>query len=800
MTKQWTNGVYNFNSNFIKNIPNADMIVNKIIRNFFTINPLSYNRYGKKSKLLSRRYKRLSLNRILASKPEIKHDNNKVNITVYLFNKKKNSLLKALNTKKNNMSKGKKVIDFSWTSQNNSLASSSKSNYKKTAYRYTLNKQIRNLFLKKIKKIVKYIKHNYRKPGKRRFRLKVDKNALPNLRFIKFIKQMMDNLNSLGIRPINYNYFKSTIYKRYFGAKEFVIKRYLFNKWLFNNKFIFSKKRYYSFLKNKSKKQHIYNNSLGISRIGNKLNKKNNFYYYKPVLKISNNVGGSASRKHFFVPTQDKDINTSNVGFKPNAKMLDLKQNEERKYNLKHLYYRAGKAIKIVLRNHYVISNKYKLLSKHEYVHIDKNIITLLTNNSIKVNNIKSIYKSLVSFDKGNSSKVSKLLINIGKSLDRSMKNKLKIKSVFRNTGVKKPKKYLLASSIRKVNQDVLKIMYPGKKVKDSKKIYLSSALTKMNKTMSNLIFSKSKSLKKNKIAYQHSVIMKYNTFIMKKIEKIEKFIKRYSKTLYNENYKNVSKITLNNINNLYKSMCIKDILHKETSYLHYVKLLSYNNALFKSWLLIPLKNIISKLYNKKIILNLVNLKYIHLDSDILLQAMALKLRNIKKNRLNKVLRKTLSLVKISKVNSNIKNIHHPVYRYIEQHFDKFKHLDRSIFNDINNNNNDKKTPVLSSSSYNTTSTKWLDYTQANTINFIKYKSVFGLKLEASGRLTKRSTASRSIFKFRYKGGLKNNSDISRINSSTVIKSNIISNLQYSKISSKTRNGSFGIKSWINNN
>ena len=41
-------------------------------------------------------------------------------------------------------------------------------------------------------------------------------------------------------------------------------------------------------------------------------------------------------------------------------------------------------------------------------------------------------------------------------------------------------------------------------------------------------------------------------------------------------------------------------------------------------------------------------------------------------------------------------------------------------------------------------------------LNNIKYKKVTGVRLEAAGRLTKRYTASRSIFKVKYKGNLVN--------------------------------------------
>jgi len=61
-------------------------MVNKLIKSYFNLKPLFRN---KKSSRVQVRFKRLSLNRILVSRAEMKHTNNKVIITVYLYNKNK---------------------------------------------------------------------------------------------------------------------------------------------------------------------------------------------------------------------------------------------------------------------------------------------------------------------------------------------------------------------------------------------------------------------------------------------------------------------------------------------------------------------------------------------------------------------------------------------------------------------------------------------------------------------------------------------------------------------------------------
>ncbi len=79
----------------------------------------------------------------------------------------------------------------------------------------------------------------------------------------------------------------------------------------------------------------------------------------------------------------------------------------------------------------------------------------------------------------------------------------------------------------------------------------------------------------------------------------------------------------------------------------------------------------------------------------------------------------------------------------------------------------------------------------------IKTYEIRGIRVEAKGRLTRRATASRSVFKMKWKGGLKN-VDSSFIGLSTImLRGYAKSNVQYSLINSKNRNGAFGVKGWV---
>lgn len=200
--------------------------------------------------------------------------------------------------------------------------------------------------------------------------------------------------------------------------------------------------------------------------------------------------------------------------------------------------------------------------------------------------------------------------------------------------------------------------------------------------------------------------------------------------------------------------------------YVYYVQMVYIHNYKYKNWFLLGLKDIIHNVFQKKIEFNIVNLKYMHLSSDILSESMAIKLKN-RNNRILKVLRRALKLIKISsfysflsvyKRNFNIKD-----YKTLKMHF------------------------YLPNKNIRT------------VINSIHYRKINGIRLEATGRLTKRLTASRSLFKIKYKGSLKNINSSYKGLSSTISKGYMKPNIQYTNTNSKTRNGSFGLKTWISN-
>jgi len=84
-----------------------------------------------------------------------------------------------------------------------------------------------------------------------------------------------------------------------------------------------------------------------------------------------------------------------------------------------------------------------------------------------------------------------------------------------------------------------------------------------------------------------------------------------------------------------------------------------------------------------------------------------------------------------------------------------------------------------------------------NIISHLKNKHVSGLRIEAKGRLTKRLTASRAVYKLTYKGSLKNIYSSYNKLSTIILRGLSKSNIDYINTNSKNRNGSYGVKYWL---
>jgi len=239
-----------------------------------------------------------------------------------------------------------------------------------------------------------------------------------------------------------------------------------------------------------------------------------------------------------------------------------------------------------------------------------------------------------------------------------------------------------------------------------------------------------------------------------------------------------------------------------------YIYLLNTYKLKFTSNYISKLNTLVNGIYNKKVIFNIVNLKKIHLNSDIFTQAVALKLRN-KDNKIYRVLKSSLRKI-------NIK----PISKIKERRLGR---RDKNLFlvNRVRNNLissmliNDKvkSTPTDLLLDFFYTPINWLDdniiellsrYSSSEGLKEyvfkkLKHMKLRGIKIEAKGRLTRRATASRSVFKMRWKGGLKNIDSSFRGWSAIMLRGIAKSNVQYSVTSSKNPNGAYGVKGWVSN-
>jgi Mitochondrial ribosomal protein (VAR1) len=250
----------------------------------------------------------------------------------------------------------------------------------------------------------------------------------------------------------------------------------------------------------------------------------------------------------------------------------------------------------------------------------------------------------------------------------------------------------------------------------------------------------------------------------------------------------------------VYMAMAENNYLRK---FYRFSYLLMINTVKFKTPFVSKLLYFLKNVYKKNVELNIVNLNKMHLSSDIYTQVVSLKLKN-RDNKLFRVLRWSLNKVKLPNVSRmterlNISNrddylINKIRNTYINSMFnnvdaDPLNNLLLRFFSRIDNLeiNIKKRLSIIKRpiSLY-----KYI-------IRSLKHIKLAGIRVEAKGRLTRRFTASRSVFKMRWKGGLKNVDSSFKGLSAIMLRGDRKSNVEYSMLSSKNRNGAYGVKGWV---
>lgn len=277
---------------------------------------------------------------------------------------------------------------------------------------------------------------------------------------------------------------------------------------------------------------------------------------------------------------------------------------------------------------------------------------------------------------------------------------------------------------------------------------------------------------------------------IIKKVQKVQKEKNLFFETpIYDSvNFKNYAK-------QYYKNFIVKS-LQKEMLNIHYKRIVYFNRSKFENTRLFGLTNILKKVYNKHVEFNLVNLKYLHLNSDILSESIAIKLKK-RKNRLLRVLKASMRMIKYRPLNK-LTILDDTSSKANKTWFlKKVQNLKVNSFLSYVGKKKDALDKLLQKIFPSYTNDKPFNFLVNTVLNSIKNKSINGVRVEAAGRLSRRFTAAKSVFKFKYIGNLKNLDTSYKGLSSVLLRGHVKSNLQFTKIKSKTRIGSFGLKGWI---
>lgn len=196
-------------------------------------------------------------------------------------------------------------------------------------------------------------------------------------------------------------------------------------------------------------------------------------------------------------------------------------------------------------------------------------------------------------------------------------------------------------------------------------------------------------------------------------------------------------------------------------------------NKFSKNTMLFKLSKIIEKLLaigrkkKQSIEYNIVKLKSIAYNTDLFTQALALKL---KKSRINRI-KSMLSLINRAYI-PQIDSQDSLLSRDLMQEARTKDELD-GLATTLENSNNEIHNSVYSN---------------------IGYKNISGIRIEVSGRLTKRYRADKSVSTIKYKGGLMNIDSTLKDIKSIKFRGNANTNISYSITKSKRRIGAFAVK------
>ena len=779
--KEWKNSIYAYNQNSIRSLPALDRMASKTIKSYFS---LTNNKKLARSERMRNLIRRRTVKRLFVSKPEIKQTSDKVNITVYTFNREKQFFLRKMYFYDRNMKIQKNIYLYKLWLKKNMLAFQETFKNRKSLHRVTTKKLVkkntktptarknknktylhkiylRNLLLKK------YLVFSQKAKGQDQAKLLamraqkrgssalIFKNLLKSMRkrdlirkFQKRAKRKITSARELGKTPVS------------------VVNLDTENSLILANSYPLNHS-------NKPISVHYIHKTFKNYLI-NKINQKIMFKLrsFNSVVKIQQILGGRKRARGRKRGTGKKRkgfkklrLPYSNLKFKNEIRFFSFKLVSELKYirKLFQFYF-----IKYIL---YLLDIKISSTNFNNY-----NYSTVKASKLTQTENSDKTSKA-----QKNSRKASRIKVKIIQFKNKYSHNKLK--------------------TIELLNIELQHTL---------KKVLLGSVRTKSNT-----------------VASKDSGRSPIDTELGAETPLVNMGFKGDALDLLYKKFENK-----------YFLIFLAKFFKKEFLYINYYSKFLINQLKFGKFL--PgLKLLISKIYAKKVELNIVNLKYPHLNTDIYTDSIATKLK--RKLGLLRVMKKALNLAKLPYKYlpyNNATNLNEIPALTIHKSLDvKGLSTDPSFGSNMPNKkvvSEDSLDGVLNTlypsslvhglgqprlysvGSVSKSGIQRLEkeklgenpliLTQSKSLsvlNLIKYKWVSGVRLEAAGRLTRRYTAARSVFKYRYKGSLQNidysqKADISKKNLSTVmLRNHVKANSQYSFTKSKRRIGAFGLKAWL---
>lgn len=237
----------------------------------------------------------------------------------------------------------------------------------------------------------------------------------------------------------------------------------------------------------------------------------------------------------------------------------------------------------------------------------------------------------------------------------------------------------------------------------------------------------------------------------------------------------------------------------------------------------------LKKIYKKKIEFNIINLKSVNFNVDILTSMLTLRIRIRKKKQSPRPGWESLRLQRRTKYPININNIVERMYEgkikdmsVLENNYRNLN-INELIFSENNkvdlkdSSSNETKEILLydTKNKDDIINKALLSFYKGKSIKdkniknhlinlndiifkkIIKYKNMGGMKFEISGRLTKRYRADKAVYIRRLFGGLNNLDSSFKRKSSVLLRGYMKSNVNYSIFTSKRKIGAFAVKGWI---